>query len=136
MEKLKSIKNYHLGMGLLVLIIQMIFQISDAIYFFGLTLILFSLYESMIIKKIKLQEGDIEKIRKTLKQFKWLNLFTIIPILLITALLITDIKNENFIELILSNPVFWINALVIGGIVIHLALKFQTKKIEKEIINS
>ena len=135
MEKLKNIKNYHLGMGLLILVIQMIFQISDAVYFFGLILILFSLYESMIIKKIRLQNGDIEKIRKTLKQFKWFNLFTMIPILLITAQLITDIKNENFIELMLSNPVFWINALVIGGIILHLALKFQTKKIEKEIMN-
>lgn len=122
-------------MGLLTLVIQMIFQVSNSVYFFGFALILFSFYESMIIKKLLFQKEDIGKVRKILMQFKWINLFAIIPILLISANLITDIKNGNIKELILSNPVFWINALVIGGMIMYLSLKFETQKIEQEIIN-
>lgn len=136
MKKLKNIKNYHLGMGFSILAIQIIFQISSSVYFFSLALILLSFYEAMVIKKLLRQKGGTEGIRKTLKQFKWFKLFAIIPILLISATLIADFKNENITELILGNPVFWINILVLGVIIMHFSLKFETQKIEKEIMSN
>jgi len=133
MEKLKNIKNYHFGMGILILLIQIIFQISNSVYLFGFMLILFSFYESMIIKKLKHQKREIEKVRKILNQFKWFNFFALVPILLIIGKLITDTTNINISEIAFSNPILWINALVIGGIVMHLSIKLELRKIEKEI---
>ena len=135
MEKLTNIKNYHRGMGILIILIQLLFQISNSIYFLGLILIFMFLYESKIIKNLNHQKGEPNKIRAVLKQYKWLNLCALIPIFFVSLNLIADASQKsNLSEVIFTNPILWINFLIIGGIMMHLSMTMEIKKIEKEIV--
>ena len=135
MQNLRKVKNYHFGMGLLLLLGQVIFQISDAFYFFGLLFILFSIYEASILKKLVLQKGKMEKTREILTQFKWFNFFAIIPILLITAKLVSDFMSyESISALMFGRPLLCVNLLIISGIIMHFSMKSHIRKIEEDII--
>jgi len=138
MEKIITIKNYHLGMGILILMIQMIFQISNSIYFFGLVMILFSFYESTVIKKLTSHIGKTTSdsvIKNILNEYKWLSLLVFIPIIFLVSKLIADVTQIEILKMIINHPILWINILIVGGIIIHFSITNEIKKIEKEIIH-
>lgn len=136
MKKLQDLKSAHFGIGMLVLIFQLVFQISNTIYLFGLMLILLSVYETKMIKRLILQKDDIQKIRKSLNQYKYLNLALLIPIFILINSLISEIKNDgNLVGLLLNDPILFFNIFVIGGIILHFSVEIEIRKIEKEIIN-
>ncbi len=135
MEKLRNLKNYHFGMGFLILLIQMVFQLSTAIYLFGLILILFSIYESIMVKKLTFQKGKAQRVRSILSPYKWVRFFALFPVLFFSGKLIMDVTTyENITELIFSNLVFSIHILVIGGVVLYLLMKFEIGKIEQALM--
>ena len=124
-------------MGILILLIQMIFHISTAIFVLGFTFILFSLYESFTFKRIIEHREEQEKISQILTQFKWFNFVAIIPILFSMLKFVADsIAYRSISEFINEDPILFINLLIIGGIFLHISIRYTIKEIEKEILGA
>lgn len=137
MERLNNIKNYHLGMGMLIILIQVGFQFSNLIYLFGAFLILFSCYESFVFDRLLVQKHNEKRIDQILNQFKWSTLISLVPFLLFVAAFLIEAKGSNyFFELLHNDLVFFINVSVIGIVMIYFSMNAEIRKIKREIINT
>jgi hypothetical protein len=151
MEKLKNFKNYHYKMGFLIIALQILFQISNTIYLFGIWLIVLSLYASWVLNKLLAEKDNIEKIRANLSQYKKVYIFIIVPLsFLVSQLFVVDIGykigllafinadtgyKKGVLELINESPIDWINFIGITFIILHLSINWEINKIEKEVSN-
>ncbi|MEM6964746.1 MAG: hypothetical protein AAF573_08285 [Bacteroidota bacterium] len=137
MKKLKDLKNYHLGMGALILLLQLVLQISNLIYAFGLFLILFSFYESSVLKQLEAQKSDEKKVDQILSQFKSVNLLSIVLIFFFVIMFGFEIQSiTDLSELIFIDSGFFTNVTVISGVMIHFHMNAELKAIKQDILSS
>jgi len=130
MKRLELLRNYHFGMGILIVGIQTIFQISNSIFLIGFLFIIFSFYEYLIVRKLKSQNGSNDILKTMMNQYKWISYFIVIPIGLITYMLIKDINTqEGLFEAISDDPTTWIFILIGGGLVSYFSTQYQINKI-------
>ena len=137
MGKLKKLKNYHLGTGFLIIALQILFQISNTIYLWGIDMILLSLYSIRVLNKLFAEKDNIEKIQAILAHYKKVYIFIIIPLtLLINLLVVADtVYKTSLYEMIYDNPILWINSIGICFIILHFLINIEINEIEKEVFN-
>ena len=136
MEKLKNLRDCHLGMGFLILALQILFQISNIVYLFGIGLILLSLYENRTLIKLNIEKDNSEKIHDILNQYKWVNILIIFPIIFLSLMVISDtVYKKEILEILKEDSIMWINSIGIGFIIHHFSIINDIKKLEKELFN-
>lgn len=136
MEKLRNLKSYHFGMGVLIILLQIILQLSDSIYLFGVGLMIFYIYEKWIIYKLIAEKDRIEIIKEVLAQYKWVNILLILPVMLLIIKFMSDIAHrKEMLEIVYEDPLMWINMIGFNFILIHFFMTRSVKKIEREILN-
>lgn len=134
MKNLKNLKNYHFGMGILIIILQILFQISNIVYLMGIGLIIFSIYENRIITQLTTEKDKIDNKHEILTQYKWVKIFLIFPITALSIKLISEVAyKKEMLEIIYEDPIMWLNFIGIVFIIIHFSTNMEINRIEKEI---
>ena len=137
MKKLRNLKRYHFGMGILIIFIQIILQLSYSIYLFGIGLMAFSIYERWIVDEIMAKKDRIETMKEVLAQYKWVNILLILPVMFLSVKFMSDIfHRKGMLEMVYENPLMWINLIGFNFILIHFFMTRSVKKIEREILNN
>ena len=136
MKKLKQLKNFHVGIGISIIILQILFHVSNIIYLFGILLILFSHCENRIIKDLITDKDNKEKVHEILVQYKWVNILIILPFVVLTLMFTSDIMpQKGVIETFYESPILWIDYLACFLIGAHFTTNRDISKIKQEISN-
>ena len=128
MKKLNDISNYHFGIGLITILLQIVYPVSIWLFPIGVATIIFSKYEKWIVRnmKNKINENEINRI---FQNFKMINIIAFVILGIMIFNIIAEISGKgNVLDLIKSDPLIYINSITISFV---LTIFMGNREVEK-----
>lgn len=128
MKKLNYLSNYHLWIGIVTILLQIVFSISIWLFPIGLATIVLSRYEKWIVRGIK-KGAEQSEINRIFQNFKMINMIAFVILGVIFFNIIAEVLGErNVLDLIKNDPLLYINWITILSV---LTIFMGNREIEK-----